>query len=69
MLTWDIAVDPDIQHNDEVVLMTCKGEAIAIGISLTSEATMLTMAHGEIAKVKRVYVPPLLSPPPKRNEG
>ena len=34
--------------------MTCKGEAVAIGISMTSSAVIRTLVHGEVAKVKRV---------------
>ena len=43
----------DIDVNDEVVLMTTKGEAIAIGIAEMSTSVMATCDHGVVAKIKR----------------
>jgi H/ACA ribonucleoprotein complex subunit 4 len=39
--------------HEEVVLMTTKGEAIAIGIAQMSTVDMSTCDHGVVAKVKR----------------
>ncbi|RHY15610.1 hypothetical protein DYB32_010740, partial [Aphanomyces invadans] len=40
----------------EVVLMTTKGEAIAIGIAQMTTAVMATCDHGVVAKIKRVIM-------------
>ena len=42
--------------NDEIVMMTTKGEAIAVGIALMSTATIATCDHGVVAKIKRVIM-------------
>jgi H/ACA ribonucleoprotein complex subunit 4 len=42
-----------IEHHEEVVLMTTKGEAIALGIAQMSTVEMSTCDHGVVAKVKR----------------
>jgi H/ACA ribonucleoprotein complex subunit 4 len=42
--------------NEEVVLMTTKGEAIAIGVAQMTTAVMATCDHGVVAKVKRVVM-------------
>lgn len=42
-----------IEHHEEVVLMTTKGEAIAIGIAQMSTVEISTCDHGVVAKVKR----------------
>ena len=46
----------DINVNDEVVLMTTKGEAIAIGIAQMTTAVMYGVDHGQVAKIKRVIM-------------
>ncbi|TPX69292.1 hypothetical protein SpCBS45565_g02543 [Spizellomyces sp. 'palustris'] len=45
-----------IDINEEVVLMTTKGEAIALAIAQMSTAEMATCDHGVIAKIKRVIM-------------
>jgi H/ACA ribonucleoprotein complex subunit 4 len=47
------SIEADIEVNEEVVLMTTKGEAIAIAIALMSTADLATCDHGVVAKVKR----------------
>ncbi|KAL5628703.1 hypothetical protein BROUX41_002094 [Berkeleyomyces rouxiae] len=42
-----------IEAHEEVVMMTTKGEAIAIGIAMMSTLEMTTCDHGVVAKVKR----------------
>ncbi len=42
-----------IELNQEVVLMTTKGEAIAVGIAQMTTAVMATCDHGVVAKIKR----------------
>ncbi|CAG8783781.1 28525_t:CDS:10 [Gigaspora margarita] len=45
-----------IEINEEVVLMTTKGEAIALGIALMTTVVMGTVDHGVVAKIKRVIM-------------
>ena len=42
--------------NEEVVMMTTKGEAIAIGIALMSSSEIYSCDHGISAKIKRVIM-------------
>jgi len=46
----------DIDINQEVVLMTTKGEAIAVGIAQMTTSVMATCDHGVVAKIKRVIM-------------
>jgi len=46
----------DIDINQEVVLMTTKGEAIATGLAQMTTAVMATCDHGVVAKIKRVIM-------------
>jgi len=46
----------DIDINTEVVLMTTKGEAIAMAIAQMTTAVMATCDHGVVAKIKRVIM-------------
>ena len=45
-----------IEVNEEVVLMTTKGEAIALGVAQMTTAVMATCDHGVVAKIKRVIM-------------
>merc|ERR1711865_484347 len=45
-----------IEVNEEVVLMTTKGEAVAVGIAQMSTADMVHCDHGVVAKIKRVIM-------------
>jgi H/ACA ribonucleoprotein complex subunit 4 len=45
-----------IEVNDEVVMITTKGEAIAVGIAQMTTAVMATVDHGVVAKIKRVIM-------------
>lgn len=53
MLPGLLRYDASIDAHEEVVLMTTKGEAIAIGIAQMSTVEMSTCDHGVVAKVKR----------------
>ncbi|KAK4039432.1 centromere/microtubule binding protein cbf5-like protein [Parachaetomium inaequale] len=53
MLPGLLRYDAGIDTHEEVVLMTTKGEAIAIGIAQMSTVEMSTCDHGVVAKVKR----------------
>jgi H/ACA ribonucleoprotein complex subunit 4 len=46
----------DIEINEQVVLMTTKGEAIALGIAQMTTAVMAIVDHGIVAKIKRVVM-------------
>ncbi|RYG70056.1 RNA-guided pseudouridylation complex pseudouridine synthase subunit Cbf5 [archaeon] len=46
----------DIESGEEVVLITTKGEAIAVGIAQMTTAVMATVDHGVVAKIKRVIM-------------
>jgi H/ACA ribonucleoprotein complex subunit 4 len=45
-----------IEVGTEVVLMTTKGEAIAVAIAQMTTAVMATVDHGVVAKIKRVIM-------------
>lgn len=48
--------EADIEIGEEVVLMTTKGEAIAIGIAQMTTVELSTCDHGVVAKIKRVIM-------------
>merc|ERR1711962_185805 len=56
MLPGILRYESGIDVNDEIVMMTTKGEAIAVGIALMSTATIATCDHGVVAKIKRVIM-------------
>jgi H/ACA ribonucleoprotein complex subunit 4 len=45
-----------IELDEEVVLMTTKGEAVAVGIAQMTTSIMATCDHGCVAKIKRVIM-------------
>lgn len=45
-----------IEVNEEIVMITTKGEAIAVGIAQMTTAVMATVDHGVVAKIKRVIM-------------
>ena len=53
MIPGLLRYEADIEVNEEVVLMTTKGEAIAIGIAMMSTVDLASCDHGVVAKVKR----------------
>lgn len=56
MLPGVLRFEDGIEMNSEVVLMTTKGEAIALGIALMTTSTMATVDHGLVVKLKRVIM-------------
>jgi H/ACA ribonucleoprotein complex subunit 4 len=46
----------DIEAGDEIVMITTKGEAVAVGIAQMTTAVMATVDHGVVAKIKRVIM-------------
>ncbi|KAJ3496863.1 hypothetical protein NLG97_g2349 [Lecanicillium saksenae] len=53
MLPGLLRYESGIEHHEEVVLMTTKGEAIALAYAQMSTVEMSTCDHGVVAKVKR----------------
>ncbi|KAG4304037.1 hypothetical protein PORY_002560 [Pneumocystis oryctolagi] len=53
MIPGLLRYEPGIEVNEEVVLMTTKGEAIALGIAQMSTVELSTCDHGVVAKIKR----------------
>ncbi|KAI1813537.1 pseudouridine synthase [Poronia punctata] len=53
MIPGLLRYEAGIEAHEEVVLMTTKGEAIALGIAMMSTVEMSTCDHGVVAKVKR----------------
>lgn len=53
MIPGLLRYEADIEVHEEVVLMTTKGEAIAIGIAMMSTVDLASCDHGVVAKVKR----------------
>lgn len=45
-----------IELNQEIVIVTTKGEAVCLAIALMTTATMMTCDHGVVAKIKRVIM-------------
>ena len=56
MIPGLLRFESGIDLHEEVVLMTTKGEAIALGIASMSTAEMATCDHGVVAKIKRVIM-------------
>lgn len=56
MIPGLLRYEAGIELHDEVVLMTTKGEAIAIGIAQMSTVDLSTCDHGVVAKIKRVIM-------------
>ncbi|KAI5795630.1 centromere/microtubule-binding protein cbf5 [Geopyxis carbonaria] len=53
MIPGLLRYEEGIEVNEEVVLMTTKGEAIALGIAQMSTVELSTCDHGVVAKIKR----------------
>ena len=45
-----------IELNQEIVVVTTKGEAICLAISLMTTSVIATCDHGIVAKIKRVIM-------------
>ncbi|XP_054168867.1 H/ACA ribonucleoprotein complex subunit DKC1-like [Oppia nitens] len=56
MLPGVLKYDNNIEINDEIVIMTTKGEAICIAIALMTTSTIASCDHGVVAKIKRVVM-------------
>ena len=56
MIPGLLRFENDIEVGEEVVLMTTKGEAIALGIAEMTTSVMATCDHGVVARIKRVVM-------------
>ncbi|XP_015363626.1 PREDICTED: H/ACA ribonucleoprotein complex subunit 4 [Diuraphis noxia] len=56
MLPGLLRYDDGIELNMEIVIVSSKGEAVALGIALMTTATISSCDHGIIAKIKRVLM-------------
>jgi len=56
MLAGLLRFDPEINVGDIIVLMSTKGEAIALGIAEMTSGVMATCDHGVAARLKRVIM-------------
>ncbi|XP_060534759.1 H/ACA ribonucleoprotein complex subunit 4 [Cylas formicarius] len=48
--------EDNIELNEEIVIVTTKGEAIALAVALMTTATIASCDHGVVAKLKRVIM-------------
>jgi len=56
MLPGVLRFEDGIELNQEIVIITTKGEAVALAIALMTSSTMAMCDHGCIAKLKRVIM-------------
>jgi len=56
MIPGLLRFEDGVEVNDIVVLMTTKGEAVALGIAQMATTDMATCSHGTVAKIKRVIM-------------
>jgi len=56
MIPGLLRYEDGIEMNQEIVIVTSKGEAIAIAIALMTTATIASCDHGIVAKIKRVIM-------------
>jgi len=56
MLPGVLRFEDGIENNEQIVLITTKGEAIAIAIALMTSAVISSCDHGVVAKLKRVVM-------------
>eukprot|EP00871_Galdieria_phlegrea_P000385 jgi/Galph1/1347/GphlegSOOS_G5933.1 len=56
MIPGLLRFESGIEVGEEIVIMTTKGEAIALGIAEMTSAVMATVDHGVVARIKRVMM-------------
>jgi H/ACA ribonucleoprotein complex subunit 4 len=56
MIPGLLRFEAGVEVDEEVVVMTTKGEAVAIGVAQMTSSTMASCDHGVVAKVKRVIM-------------
>lgn len=56
MIPGLLRFEDNIEVEEEIVIMTTKGEAVALGIAEMNTAVMATCDHGRVARIKRVIM-------------
>lgn len=56
MIPGLLRFEDGIEVGEEIVIMTTKGEAVALGIAEMNTAVMATCDHGRVARIKRVVM-------------
>ncbi|XP_073987730.1 dyskerin pseudouridine synthase 1 Nop60B [Rhodnius prolixus] len=56
MLPGVLKYEDGIELNEEIVIMTTKGEAICLAIAMMTTSTIASCDHGLVAKIKRVIM-------------
>lgn len=56
LLPGVLRYEDGIEINEEIVIVTTKGEAICLGIAQMTTGTMASCDHGVVAKIKRVVM-------------
>lgn len=56
MIPGVLRYEDGIEVEEEIVLMTTKGEAIALAVALMNTAAICSCDHGCVARVKRVIM-------------
>lgn len=56
MVSGVLRYDPELAIGDEIVLVTTKGEAVALAIAQMTSSVLAMVEHGMVAKIKRVVM-------------
>lgn len=56
MLPGVLKFEDGIELNEEIVIMTTKGEAVCLAVALMTTSTIASCDHGLVAKIKRVIM-------------
>lgn len=56
LLPGVLRYEDNIELNEEIVIVTTKGEAVALAVAQMTTATMASCDHGVVAKIKRVIM-------------
>ncbi|XP_017770214.1 PREDICTED: H/ACA ribonucleoprotein complex subunit 4 [Nicrophorus vespilloides] len=56
LLPGVLRYEDGIELNEEIVIVTTKGEAVALAVAMMTTSTMASCDHGVIAKIKRVIM-------------
>lgn len=56
MLTGILRFEANFNVGEEIVMITTKGEAVAVGIAEMSSPVLLTCDHGCVSRIKRVIM-------------
>lgn len=56
LLPGILRYEDNIEMNEEIVIVTTKGEAVALAIAMMTTSTIASCDHGVVAKIKRVIM-------------